>query len=193
MRAPQTPTRILVGTDLTARCDRALGRAMQLARQWGAEVLVVHAVDPGLSARHDSFAAPLPSWRRSLPEGPARRALASRLARSEHRSQYVRRRLGFVLARHVDRVRRVSVRLRDDDSRCGRPDKYCRIEGHLRDASVAMGEDLGSDVYTCVDRAADRLESLVARHLDRSRHVADPERIGVRPARRRRLRSLTSS
>lgn len=67
MRATQIPARILVGTDLTARCDRALGRAMQLAGQWKAEILVVHAVDPGLSARHDSFAAPLPSWRRSLP------------------------------------------------------------------------------------------------------------------------------
>lgn len=38
------PRRILLGTDLSARCDRALDRATQLARQWQVPLLVVHAL-----------------------------------------------------------------------------------------------------------------------------------------------------
>ena len=37
------PRRILLATDLSARCDRALDRATQLARQWQVPLLVVHA------------------------------------------------------------------------------------------------------------------------------------------------------
>lgn len=37
------PRKILLATDLSARCDRALDRAAQLARQWQVPLLVVHA------------------------------------------------------------------------------------------------------------------------------------------------------
>lgn len=40
------PTRLLLATDLSARCDRALDRAAQLAGEWGAELTVLNAVDP---------------------------------------------------------------------------------------------------------------------------------------------------
>lgn len=43
----QPPRRILLATDLSAHCDRALDRAVQLARQWGATLHVVHALRPG--------------------------------------------------------------------------------------------------------------------------------------------------
>lgn len=60
---PNTPPkRILLATDLSGRGDRALDRATQLANQWGAELVVVHALEgEGLDApeRHG-----LPSWRR---------------------------------------------------------------------------------------------------------------------------------
>lgn len=39
-----TPSRILLATDLSCRCDRALDRAALLAREWGAELLVVHVM-----------------------------------------------------------------------------------------------------------------------------------------------------
>ena len=40
----KAPRRILLATDLSARCDRALDRAAQLARQWQVPLLVVHAM-----------------------------------------------------------------------------------------------------------------------------------------------------
>lgn len=39
------PRRILLATDLTSRGDRALDRALQLSREWHAELHIVHAVE----------------------------------------------------------------------------------------------------------------------------------------------------
>ena len=58
------PKKILLATDLSARCDRALDRAAQLARQWGAQLLIVHAIDRKTASLSEA-AYPLPSWRRS--------------------------------------------------------------------------------------------------------------------------------
>jgi nucleotide-binding universal stress UspA family protein len=56
------PKRILLATDLSGRGDRALDRATQLATQWDAELLVVHALEgPGQAAPEYQG---LPSWRR---------------------------------------------------------------------------------------------------------------------------------
>lgn len=41
---PQPPHAILVATDLSSHCDRALDRATQLAQQWAADLHVVHAL-----------------------------------------------------------------------------------------------------------------------------------------------------
>ena len=43
--------RILVATDLSGRSDRALQRAVALAREFGAELAVVHVIDESLPAR----------------------------------------------------------------------------------------------------------------------------------------------
>lgn len=47
-----TPAHLLFATDLGARCDRARDRAVALARQWGARLTVVHAID-ALDAPND--------------------------------------------------------------------------------------------------------------------------------------------
>lgn len=55
------PKKIMLATDLSGRGDRALDRATQLANDWDAELVVVHAL------QDDAFAGPgeiLPSWRR---------------------------------------------------------------------------------------------------------------------------------
>lgn len=45
----RVPERLLLATDLSARSDRALDRAAQLAGEWQAELIAMNVVDPGLS------------------------------------------------------------------------------------------------------------------------------------------------
>lgn len=40
--------KIVVGTDFRAESDRAIDRALRLGHEWGAEVVLVHALDPSL-------------------------------------------------------------------------------------------------------------------------------------------------
>lgn len=56
--------KILLATDLSARCDRALDRAAQLVRQWDARLYAVHALEP-LGDDFDSRLADVPGWRGS--------------------------------------------------------------------------------------------------------------------------------
>lgn len=66
------PKTILLATDLSSRGDRALDRAAQLSRQWGARLLVVHVLDPHESFIERRHLDDLPSWR----QPPGRTALA---------------------------------------------------------------------------------------------------------------------
>ena len=58
------PTRIVMATDFSGRCDRALARAALLARAWHSELIVAHAVQPGEVAMRDRLSSGAPSWRR---------------------------------------------------------------------------------------------------------------------------------
>lgn len=49
-----TPKAILLATDLSSRCDRALDRAALLARDWGAKLVVLHVLPAEGEARDDS-------------------------------------------------------------------------------------------------------------------------------------------
>ncbi|AKU12290.1 MULTISPECIES: universal stress protein [Rhodocyclales] len=44
------PARLLLATDLGARCDRALDRTGQLASEWQAEVIALNVLDPSVCA-----------------------------------------------------------------------------------------------------------------------------------------------
>lgn len=73
------PKRILLATDLSARGDRALDRAVQLAGRWNAELLVVHALEgDGLDLPEYQG---LPSWRHP----PSPTALIERQIREDVR------------------------------------------------------------------------------------------------------------
>ncbi len=45
--APVAPTTVLLATDLSSRCDRALDRAVILTRQWDAHLVALTVVEPG--------------------------------------------------------------------------------------------------------------------------------------------------
>lgn len=55
-----TPTGILLATDLSCRCDRALDRSALLAGTWAARLVVVHAL------RRPQRVTDAPSWRRGI-------------------------------------------------------------------------------------------------------------------------------
>lgn len=44
-----TPHHLLLATNLSARCDRALDRAAQLANEWHAELVALNVLDPASS------------------------------------------------------------------------------------------------------------------------------------------------
>jgi nucleotide-binding universal stress UspA family protein len=59
------PRAVLLATDLSARCDRALDRATLLAEAWNANLVVVHALEQAQSFYQADLERRLPSWRRS--------------------------------------------------------------------------------------------------------------------------------
>ncbi len=79
--------------------------------------------------------------------------------------EHVHKRLGFTLARGGDRVRRVDVRLSDLNGPRGGVDKRCLIEVQLDGLPVVVVEDVQSDLYTAIDRAAGRAGRTVMRRL----------------------------
>lgn len=56
-----TPTTIVLATDLSCRCDRALDRAIALAGEWRARLVMVHALPEDVGVAPDGD---MPSWRR---------------------------------------------------------------------------------------------------------------------------------
>lgn len=58
----ETPRSILLATDLSARSDRALDRAVQLAKQWQSRLTVLHVLENARSSLDSPD--PSPSWRR---------------------------------------------------------------------------------------------------------------------------------
>ena len=69
---PETSRSVLLATDLSSRCDRALDRSMFLARHWGARLVVLTVVEP--DARRD--VEPSPAHRRISAYNQLRRDLA---------------------------------------------------------------------------------------------------------------------
>lgn len=56
------PRKILLATDLSARSDRALDRAVSLAQHWPAQLFILHVIDD-LSMDASNLMDPLPSWK----------------------------------------------------------------------------------------------------------------------------------
>lgn len=63
VRAQRRPGHLLLATDLSSRCDRALDRAARLARDWGARLTAVHVLEPALQLLEDL----LPEEERATP------------------------------------------------------------------------------------------------------------------------------
>ena len=83
--------------------------------------------------------------------------------------EHIERRLRFAIGWADDRLRRVSVRLSDENGPRGGEDKRCRIQIAFPGAPSVVIEDTEADLYVAIDRAADRAGRSVARRLERQR------------------------
>lgn len=85
--------------------------------------------------------------------------------------RHVQRRVLFAVGRFKDKVHRVIVRLSDINGPRGGVDKRCqlllRVDG-MPDIVVA---DTEMDLYSAIDRAADRAGRTLGRYLRRARGV----------------------
>ena len=96
---------------------------------------------------------------------------------------HTERRLRFALTRTSARIKRVAVRVGASNSARGGEDKFCKIHVVLDGAPSVLIEDAGTDLYTVIDRAAERAGRNVAKRVDRLQE-------NVRLARRKPRRSL---
>ena len=83
--------------------------------------------------------------------------------------QHTERRLQFALSWANHDIRSVSVDLSDVNGARGGPGKRCRIQIPLPRVQPVVIEEIETDLYVAIDRAADRSERTVARRLERLR------------------------
>lgn len=84
---------------------------------------------------------------------------------------FAERRMGFALGRFSNRIRRVTIRLKDLNSTRGGLDKNCQVSVSLIPRGTLLVEDTDANVYVAVARAAERIARKVARELHRARHI----------------------
>lgn len=80
---------------------------------------------------------------------------------------YAKGRFTFALdrARHV--VRQVSIRLSDINGPRGGKDKRCKVQISLPHGRDVVIDDLDSDLYVAIDKAADRAGRTLSRRMER--------------------------
>jgi len=79
----------------------------------------------------------------------------------------IERRLDLALGRFAARVANVQVRLSDTNDRHTGMDGRCQISARIRGSGTVWIDEIGPDLQSAIDVAADRLEQAVARRLDR--------------------------
>ena len=82
---------------------------------------------------------------------------------------HIRRRVRFALGRFADRVRRVHVRLEDENGPRGGQDITCKVRAQLHPRGSILIAETRNDPYTAVARAAERVARVVPRKLARKR------------------------
>ena len=80
---------------------------------------------------------------------------------------HTERRLLLALTRTSDRIKRVIVRLGDNNGPHGGEDKFCRMQVYLDHAQPVLIQDTGADLYAVIDRVTERAGRNVAKRVDR--------------------------
>jgi putative sigma-54 modulation protein len=80
---------------------------------------------------------------------------------------HVERRIRFALSHATARIRSVTVVLSDINGPRGGRDKACRVRVAIKDNPVMVIDDTETNLYSAIDRAADRAGRTLSRILGR--------------------------
>ena len=95
--------------------------------------------------------------------------LARGIALTEAIRLYAQRRMKTALGRYREALESVQVRLTDVNGPRGGIDKHCVIEVRGPSLVPIVVRERDADLYTAIDRAAERVDRTVARRLSRNR------------------------
>ena len=92
--------------------------------------------------------------------------------------RFASHKLNTALSRFAHAIQGATMRLGDiNGPNRGGVDKLCRVVLRMKDNSVVIIEELGSDIAQAIDRVANRLHQSVSRQLSR---LAKIDRSGMR-------------
>lgn len=97
---------------------------------------------------------------------------ASHFSVTDALRNYTERRLRFALTFCNAHIQRIVVRLSDINGPRGGPDKCCHLQVMLIGYHDVVVDDVESDLYVAIDRAANRAGRTVRRRLTRRRDNA---------------------
>jgi ribosomal subunit interface protein len=80
---------------------------------------------------------------------------------------HIERRLAFALSARDEHIHRITVRLTDINGPKGGEDMCCHIQVALNRLPDVLVKDTEADLFTAIDRAADRVGRTVSRQLAR--------------------------
>jgi putative sigma-54 modulation protein len=94
---------------------------------------------------------------------------------------HIERRLCFALERFARRISRVRVSVSDLNGPRGGIDKRCRVAIVLMPSTTIIVEDCDSNIYSAIDRVADKAGGCIGRRLNRLKGVGQYMRISELP------------
>jgi ribosomal subunit interface protein len=83
--------------------------------------------------------------------------------------EHTKKRLGFATDWAHDELRRINVRLSDVNGPRGGEDKRCLIQIPLVGMQDIVIDELETDLYVAIDKAANRMERVLSKRIARSR------------------------
>ena len=92
---------------------------------------------------------------------------------------HIERRLDFAFSTRYDQIGRILVRLSDVNGRRGGNDKRCQIQVSLPGQADVVIEDIQTNLYVAISRAADRASRTVTRRLGRKRNNQKNRRLSL--------------
>jgi ribosome-associated translation inhibitor RaiA len=87
-------------------------------------------------------------------------------------SEYTKKRLAFAMGNASEHIENIKVRLSDINGSRGGIDKSCHITADVKGMEPVVIEDIQLDIFSAIDRAADRAGRSVARHISRRRNFS---------------------